>query len=265
MSITFFVGYIFVLLLTGSELILRHFETQPQIISFFDLQATQDQVSQTAEILRSKPYVKEVNVVSKEEALEVYQEDNKKDPLLLELVTAEILPASIEVSAYDITSLNDIEKDLINAPGISEVLYQRDVVESFAKWTRSIRIVGIGAITILSFTSILIIIVITGMKVSAKRSAIKIMRLIGATKWYIKSPFILEGAWYGALGSVVGWALSYTLLLYATPWLLDFLGDIKLLPVPPAFMAMLLGGGTCIGIIFGAFASLIAVQRLLRR
>ena len=264
LTISFFLGYLFTLLIIGSEMVLRHFETQPQITAFFDLQATQEQIALISNQLEQKPYIKKVNTISKDQALEIYRQDNQDDPLLLELVTADILPASLEISAQDITYLDTISDDLKQFDEIDEVLFQKDVIASFGKWTKSLRIVGISIVAILTFTSILITTVIIGMKINSKRTAIRIMRLVGATRWYIKSPFILEGACYGFFGSLFGWLGAYTLLLYSTPWLLDFMGNISILPVEPLFMLMVLGIGSPIGIMLGSLASLIAVQRLLK-
>lgn len=264
LTITFFVGYVFTLLITGSEVVLRYFETQPQITAFFQVDAEPELVEVARRQLEQREYVKEVKIVSKEEALLIYQEDNKDDPLLLQLVTADILPASIEVSAQSIAALEQVELDLQKLDGIDEVVYQRDVVASLGKWTSSLRYIGLAIVGLLGITSILIIMVITGMKISAKRNAIKVMQLIGASKWYIKAPFFFEGVYYGLFGAVFGWVFTYIGLLYITPWLMKFFVGIPLLPVPIELMLIILGGGSLIGILIGGFSSLISSQRLLR-
>lgn len=264
LSITFFVTYIFAMMMIGSEMVLQYFETQPQITAFFETNADPSQVTTAEQVMSEKPYVQEIRVISKEEALQIYQEDNKEDPVLLQLVTADILPASIEVSGNDINSLQLIERDLQALEGIDEVIYQKEVVETLSNWTRSVRTVGAAMVGLLVFTSILVIMVITSMKVSMRRNAIKIMRLIGASGWYIKGPFLFEGMYYGIIGALIGWVFVYVLLLYATPWLLEFLGDIQLLPVPIEYMLAFLGVGVLSGIIIGGFASLFASGRYIK-
>lgn len=264
LTITFFISYVFVMLMVGSEFVLRYFETQPQITGFFRADTSEEAVTQAEASIKQLSYVKDINVISKEEALQIYQEDNKDDPLLLQLVTADILPASIEVSATDIAALPQIEEELKQIPEIEEVIYQRDIVESLAKWTRALRLVGISLISLLVITSVFVIIVITGMKVASKRTAIRVMQLIGASRWYIKAPFFFEGVYYGILGAVLGWIGTYILSLYLTPWLLQFLRDIPIVPVPTVFMLGLLGSGVLSGIIIGGLASLFSSQRLLK-
>lgn len=265
LSITFFVAYAFSLFILGTEQILRYFETRPQIIAFFELDASQEQLTTAQQTMEQKSYVEDVDLVDKEEALEIYQETNKEDPLLLELVTADILPASIEVSGVDINSLSVIQKDLESLSGIDEVIYQKDVIDELTTWTSSVRWIGVGGLVVLGITSLLTIMIITGMKSANRRGAINIMRIIGASKWYVKSPFVYEGMIYGLTGSFIGWGLMTTALLYTTPWLKEFLGAVPLLPVPIEILLIQLGIGSVIGIIFGSLASSIAVSRVMKR
>lgn len=265
LAITFFVGYTFSLFLFSSEQLLRYFETRPQITAFFKLDTTELTVQQLSQQMKEKPYVAQVTVITKEKALEIYREDNKKDPLLLELVTADILPASIEVQGKDVAALDQIKTDLSKATGVDEVVYQQDVIEGLQKWTKSLRYIGITSVSILAFTSFIIVVIISGMKVALKKRAIQIMRLLGATKWYVEAPFIYEGIVYGIVGSLLGWGGMYIGLLYITPWLHSFLGSVPLLPIPTEVLTIQLAAGTGIGILLGALASSFAAKRMMRK
>ncbi len=264
-ALTFFVAYVFTFFLYGAEQVLRYFETRPQITAFFKLDTDTNTIQSIATSMKEKPYVSGVSLISKDQALEIYRQDNEKDPLLLELVTADILPASIEVSSKEVGNLSDIEKDLEKFPGVEEVVYQKDVVNTLQSWTNSVRNIGFAAILLLSATSILLIIVVTGMKVVTRRKAIQIMRILGASRWYVNAPFIYEGVLYGIVGSLFGWGAAYVGLLYVTPWLQGFLGSVPLLPLPTEFLVIQLSLGTAVGIIFGALASAFATLRMMRR
>jgi len=265
LSFTFFVAYSFSFFLVGSEVVLSFFETRPQVIAFFEIEANNSEINEIGKSMQEKDYVSGVELVSKEEALSIYQAENKDDPLLLELVTAQILPASIEVSGNTIEDLPRIKKDLDEFDNVDEVILQQDVLDSLSSWTTSMRFVGLVSVALLSFISLLIMVVVIGMKVVAKRPAIAIMRLIGATKWFIKSPFVFEGMIYGVVSSLIGWGLSYVGLLYITPWLKEFLGTIPVFPIPQAFYAFQISIGSLLGILLGAFAGSIAVGRLIKK
>lgn len=264
-TLTCFVAYAFSLMILGAQTVLSYFETQPQVIAFFNLSTPTDQISTLEQTMKTKSYVEKVDVVSKEEALELYREDKQDDPLLLELVSAEILPASIEVSGKTVEDLEQIRTDLDGAPGVEEVVFQRDIIESLGTWTTSLRYIGLGVSVLLALTSFLIVTVVIGIKITAKRSTIYVMRIIGATRWYIKRPFMVEGLLYGLIGSVIGWSIMYGCLLYLTPWLQEFLSPAPLFPIHWSVLVVQFVGGTAIAMIIGMFASLTASQRLIRK
>jgi cell division protein FtsX len=102
------------------------------------------------------------------------------------------------------------------------------------------------------------------MKVATKKISLKIMPMLGASKWFIAAPLFFEGVLYGLIGSLLGWTVMYALLLYLTPWLKDFLGSINLLPVPTSVFAMQLSIGTLIAMTLGGLAGIFAVKRIIK-
>lgn len=264
-TVTFFVGYIFSLFLFGTDTILKFFETRPQVIAFFEIQTASEDVNKVAQTMRDKSYVSEVNIVSKQQALDFYKQDHKDNPLLLELVTADILPASIEVSGRDVDSLSRIQEDLKSVKGIEDVVFQEDIVSNIQQWTTAVRAIGLVATSVLIMVSFLVIMTLMSMKISAKRNAIAVMKIIGATHWYISGPFVFEGMLYGLMGSLLGWGMMYGILLYATPWLKSFLGVIVQFPLPWQFFAVQMGAGTLAALFLGGFASAMAARRMLKR
>jgi cell division transport system permease protein len=265
MTITFFVANTFGLTLLGANQVLKFFETRPQVIAFFQLQADDATINQVSQDLKAKSYVADVKTVSKAQALELYRKDNKDNPLLLELVTADILPASLEVSAKQAADLPQIKKDLEQAKSVEEVVFQDEVLSSLLQWTNSIRLVGIFIVAVLAVTSFLTVVVLVSMKTVTRKSAVSIMQIIGATHWYILAPFVFEGIIYGLIGAVFGSGLMYAALLYATPWFESFLNGIVSFPVPYQVLLIQFGISLGIGLLLGASASWVAARRLLRR
>jgi len=263
MTLTFFIITVFTLLAAGSQAILSYFETRPQVTAFFEDQVTLEQIDLLKAKLAETEKIKEIKYISKEEALAIYREQNKDDPLLLEMVTANILPASLEVSTTSIAYLGEIAEILRQEPGVEEVIFQQDVVEALHKWTTNIRRIGAVLAIAFSSTALLTILVIIGMKVAMRKEEVEIMGLIGASRGFIRAPFIFEGIFYGVLGAFVAWGICYLFLLYATPFLVGFLAGIPILPVPILFMLAILGGEILLGIFIGTLGSFIAVRRYL--
>ncbi|NCO12031.1 MAG: hypothetical protein COZ34_01230 [Candidatus Pacebacteria bacterium CG_4_10_14_3_um_filter_34_15] len=263
-AVTFFVGFSFSLFVIGASKVLQHFETRPQIIAFFELETPITDIEKTAEKIRAKPYVESAKIITQDDALKLYQEENKNDPLLLELVTADILPASIEVSGRNIESLINIKNDFDEFNQVEDVVFQEDVVSILSKWINTAEIIGISATSILALISFLIIMIVIAMKATAQKKSITVMRILGATKGYIKIPFMYEGMIYGLVGATIGWLVTFSILLYLTPSINEVLGEIKLLPIPIEFYIIHGTIGILSGVFLGGYASLVAIQRLIR-
>jgi len=264
MSLTSLVASIFVLLTLGSMALLRYFETRPQVTAFLKDEMGVEQAMGLKSKIEAIEDVREVKYVSKEEALSIYREQNKDDPLLLEMVTANILPASLEVSTNNLESLKKVAEVLKSEKGVEEVVFQEDVIGALSQWTGAVRKIGAGMIFFLGSVSLLVVLIIISMKIALRKEEIEVLRLVGAGSFYVSWPFILEGIIYGVLGAILGWGVSYLLLLYFTPFLESFLTGIPLLPVSPLVMLTVLGGEILVGSLLGAGGSLLAVKRYLK-
>jgi len=261
MSLTFFIISVFIILAAGSESLLRFLESRPQLTAFLK----DDLKPQQTELLKSQiealADVQKVKFVSKEEALAIYREENKDNPLLLEMVTAKILPASLEISTKNLSSLPEIARILKEDPAVEEVLFQEDVVSTLEKWTSSLRKVGAVLVIFLIAISIITVLIVVGMKISLKKEEIEILLLLGATRGYVRSPFVIEGIIYGLFSAFISWGISYLVFLYATPFLVDFLAGIPLLPIPLIFMIEVWAALSVLGTIVGGVGSFFAVRR----
>lgn len=264
MTLTFLFISFFTFLLFGSSKAISYFESRPQVTAFFKNEVKQADIDNLKNELMATNKVASAKFVSKQDALKIYQEQNKNDPLLLELVTADILPASLEISTIKIENLSEINKQLSDSPLVSEVIFQKDVVSVLTSWTNALRSIGLGLVIVLSMVSIFIMVIIIGVKISQKREDIEIMRLIGAGGWYIRWPFIFEGISYGTAGAILGWLISAGALWYATPMLSSFLKGMPIFPIPLSFFFGLLGAEILAAIILGTLASFLAVLRYLK-
>jgi len=266
MTMTLFMACAFFLIAAGSQAVLQYFETRPQVNAFFK----RDVVPDTAKIaaikanLNATGHAKDVKFVSKEEALTIYKDLNKNDPLLLEAVTADMLPASIEVSATDPKYLKDLAEILKKEEGIDDVRFAEDIISALSVWTNSVRIIGLSLVGANIFIAFTIIILIVGTKVANRREEILLLQLTGATPGFISAPFVWEGVIYGVLGGFISWGIAYLILLYSMGFLVGFLAGIPILPPPILFMLEVLLGNMLLGSVIGAFGGWLAVKRFLK-
>lgn len=273
MFLTILVSGVFFLISLVSALTLQYFESKPQIIVFFKDTIASEEINSMRSNLEQTGKISEITYVSKDEALQIYQEQNKNDPLLLEMVTADILPASLEVSTTDPKYLQDLIPLIEGNSNVQEVIYQKDVVDKLLTWTGAIRLVGGVLAGLLIVDSLLIITTIIGMKIAMRREEVEILKLVGASPWYIRAPFLWEGGFYGLVGSFVSWGIITGVIVWFRPLLLSFLGTIPLInatlsnPTDPLFLVSMFSFGGALlflGFFLGCIGSWFAVSRYLK-
>ncbi len=260
-SLSFFIVTLLVLVNLGLNQVLHYFESKPQVIAFFQNNTTQEEIQNLQHKIQATGVVKDITYISQEQALNLYRQQNQDNPLLLEITTPEMFPASLEVSTYRLEDLEKVVALMRQEPKVEDIAYQQDVIQFLQKWTQGLRLGGLAVAGIFLFVSLVTITVIIGLKIAARKEEINLLSLLGATSWYIKAPFILEGIIYGLLGSLFGWGLTYLGLLYLTPNLTSFFQDIPLLPVPLMTMLQVLGLQLFLGTLLGWLSALIAARR----
>jgi cell division transport system permease protein len=264
MFVTFLTLLLFILLALGSQKILQHYESKPQAIAFFKDATQESDIIAIQKALQSTGKVNSLKYISKEEALQIYREKNKDEPVLLELVTANILPTSLEISTFQPNDLEQIANLLEKEPVVDQVIYPRDVIQAITNATSIVRAVGSAAVGFLILFAFLVILMIIGFKIRIKRNEIEIMKLLGASSWFIRAPFLLEGIAYGVAGAFMAWAFSYALIWYLTPFIEGNITEVKLLPVSPLIMLALLGITLLVAVLIGVLGSYGAVRRYLK-
>lgn len=269
---------VFLLLAASSSAILTYFESKPQLTVFFKDEKDKDSIDLLVGKLQTTGKMASYQYISKDQALAIYREQNKNDPLLLEMVTADILPASLEITATSPHYLSELADTVKGEKGIDEVVFQKDVVDVLISWTSTIRKIGIVFIILLLLATLFILLTSIGMKIALKKDEIEILQLVGATSFYIKRPFILEGVTYGLIGAFTSTLLLTILILYLRPFITSFLRGIPSLnlftyqdfvvtiwPPTPLFFTLFWVTILSCGILIGFFGSLLAVSRYIKR
>jgi cell division transport system permease protein len=274
LSLTFFVATLLSVLVYSSSKVLNYFETRPQVIAFLKDEATTETISALQHKLSADSRVKEVRYVTKEEALSIYKKATADNPLLGELVSPSIFPASLEFSVVDLSHTEEVLKEIKSEAIVESVGFTaslggektlQDVVGRLEKITWYIRIGGsifVGTLGIASFTVLLVII---SMRMAMRKEEIEILGLIGATPGFIRSPIILEAVIYSIIGVFVGWISTFILILYLAPTLVSYFGQIPILPKGAGGIFILFGiilmGEFIMGNLLALVGSLIAVSR----
>lgn len=266
MFLTFLTLSLFMIMAFGSQQILRFYESKPQAIAFFKDGTTNTDINAIKNALTQTDKITSFKYVSKDEALQIYKQRNKGNPMLLELVTANILPASLEISTKSPDDLKFVAEIVKKEPVVEEVVFPEDVVASLTQATGLIRMVGVAVVGFLIAFSTLIIVMIIGFKIRIKRDEIDTVKLLGATNWFIRLPFLLEGIIYACCGAILGFIVSLLVFWYFEPILRANLGEAiqSILPLPWMFIGELFLVEIIVAILVGGLGSVIAVRRYLR-
>ena len=264
MALTFFVTSIFILAAMGSNEVLDYFEKKPQVTAFFKDTATENYILQVKENLEKTGKSSEVRFISKSQALEIYRKQNITEPELLEFVTADILPASLQVSAKDISHLTELARVLGNDSQVEKVIFQKDVVEALQSWTKNVRLVGIGLIIFLGFISTLIVLAVISMNIASFGKEIEIMKLVGASSWYVRWPFLLDGIIFGVSASLISTTVLFLLLPTISSWSQTLFTGIDVFSFSKQAVLNLWAITTGLGMALGAFGSSVAIYKHLK-
>lgn len=277
LALTFLVSTLLVVTIYSSDKILNYFETRPQIIAFLKEEAEQSEIDSLMQSLQEDSRIKSVSFVTKEEAAEIYREATADNPLLGELVSPSIFPASIEFSVINLELVEQMISEVQGQEIVEEVGFTAsldngdalgDALQRLRSVTSYIRIAGLVAVAILSLTSFLVLMVIVGMRITTKKKEIDSLNLIGATPWFIRAPIILEAITYSLIGVFAGWLAAVVVLLYLTPSIVGYFGPIDVIPKDVTQFFLLLGAIFAVEILIALFialmGSMVAVSRSLR-
>ena len=274
LAVSFFVTTIIAVLIYSSSQILNYFETRPQVIVFLKNDAQGAPISELRGRLEKDERVKDVKFVSKEDALQIYKNATSDNPLLGQLVSPSIFPASLEFSLKDLNTaaeiIDQVKKDsIVDSVGFTASLGNdstlKDVIGRLTRVTLYIRIGGIVLASVLAFTSFFVLTVLISMRISTRKGDIDTLKLMGATYGFISGPILLESIIYVCMGILIGWLLGLILILYATPSVISYFGGIAVLPKQGvAFFGLnlaILGIEFAVGLVIAIAGGLIAVSR----
>ncbi len=240
---------------------------------------TESQRNQLMDQLEQLPNVKGVTYVSKEEALKRYRADNANKQSLLQAIseTGNPLPASISIDPVDPGRIQVI-KDFLDQPankalqdpqaGTSYSGERKVAIDNITHATTILQRVGIAAVALFAVISVLIIFNTIQMAIFNRRDELTIMRLLGATTWYIRGPFVVESITHGIIAALVSIGFIHAVFVTASSALqASSLGLLDISYSSQYFSDnfwRLLTLQLIIGIVIGAVSSIIATRRYLK-
>ena len=197
MVITFFLLGIFIYVIVFSQTALRYLEDEAQVTVFFKDEFVENSILDLQKEIEQDPRISGVKYVSKEDALRIFKEINQDEPILLESISASILPASLEIKTKDLSDLNTVALELSEKEGVEEIRYFEDVISEFKYWSRVTYIIGFVLVAVFITISYSVIVAMLRTTISSRGIEMEIMKLVGASNNYVKKPFTYQGMFFG--------------------------------------------------------------------
>lgn len=193
-------------------LILEHnisiWSEQPQLEAFCYEDLDDAQVDQIEEAIKRISEIKEYEKVDKEQALEKMHEKLGENAAILDGYGAEIFPVSFIIKLKDVETSRKVVSKLEKISGIQKVSYSQDTIEVLSRISHWVKLGSSLMVIIFLTVSVFIIANTIKLTVFARRKEINIMKYIGATDWFIRWPFIVEGVIISLIGAVLAFIIS---------------------------------------------------------
>ncbi len=241
----------FLILVSSLNLAIEGLESRMDIQAFLTDNAEPSQILTLEAKLRRMDDVKQVNFISKDDAMTRLRQQLADRPDLLDAMVGNPLPASLEVRVGDPRRLATVASTLEDEKLVSDVVFKRDTVGRLLKLTTFLRRGGLAATLLMGLISLFVIVNTVRVAVFSRRDEIEIMQLVGAGDWFVRLPYILEGMLAGLLGGVVSalvMSLAYRPVVDQLRSLVSFLP----LALNPHFLTTLVVSVIALGVVIGA-------------
>lgn len=239
-------------------------ESQVQVTVYLQDSLKEVEMREIGTRITKLPGVTRVTFVSKEEAMGRFKQRlGAQQGLLAELGEANPLPNSFEVKVDRPDRVKPVALAVAQLKGIEAARYGQEVVEQLFSLTRMVRIFGVVLIIFLGLAALFIIVNTIRLTVFARRREIGIMKYVGATDWFIRWPFIIEGVLLGSLGACISALLLTQFYSIVTGHVYGSLAFLPLLPQYP-FLGYVNAFLLFTGIGIGVLGSLISVKKFLK-
>ena len=240
------------------------FESELEIAVFIDMETTSEQVQELKSKVENLPGVASATLVTKEQALSEFGDSmgGQEGDLLTDLGGTNPFPDKLTVKAVEPQLVSSLAQDIEKLPHVETVRYGQDFVDKLLEFTKWLRWIGLGVIAAFATAAVLLISINIKMIVFSRRREIQIMRLVGASKSFIRWPFLLQGMLVGLVGGL----LAAGLVGFAYQWLAEYLTTtLTFLPVVQSTQLywQVLGGILGIGMSIGVIGSAISVHKFL--
>jgi cell division transport system permease protein len=251
-------GIYFIISLNASRVV-QLIRDRVEVEAFCEEPFNRQRMVEIQEQLLTMKEVERVQFVSKEEAARVFKEEFGED--IADVLDFNPLPPSFKIFVKDeykhSATMGEIVGRIKELKGIDDVIYRKDVVDFLDRRIAVANVIGLGLGLLIGISAVFLVSNTIRLAIYAKRKIIQTMKLVGATRWFIRLPFLLEGTIQGLLGGLVAAGAIYWILAIIARWVSAELAQF--IRVDMTFYAVIVACGVALGL----FGSVISVRRFI--
>jgi cell division transport system permease protein len=253
----------FLIIFLNLQTCLDKWNNQIQVTAYLADKITPEELILIKQKTRSFHEVKKLSFISKEEALSFFKDTFPGQKQVLEGLKKNPLPASINIQLKDgyhsPDKVRNFALQVKNIPGVDEVEYGQSWIEGYASFLNFIKLTTLTLGVVILLATVFIISNTIKLTVYARKEEIEIMRLVGATNLFIKTPFFIEGILQGFLGAFTALVTLHICHYLFSNWIVQSsylpLQSIQISYLPPHYLVFITAGGMLTGFL-GSFFSL---------
>lgn len=259
----FILGFFSIVILNLNKMA-NTLESQVQISVYLKDDLSQEEIDETKETLSKIEGLQDIKFTTREEAMKNFKERLGDQQFLLDaLDDTNPLPDSFSLTVTSPQQVKTIADTAAALDSVESASYSQDIINHLFNLTHLIRLIGIALIILLTGAAIFIISNTIRLTVFARRKEIAIMKYVGATDWFIRWPFLLEGICLGFIGGGLATIFLYIVYNQVTQEIYEAMAFFPLIPQHP-FINYISLAILVAGIIIGALGSTISLKRFLK-
>jgi cell division transport system permease protein len=231
---------------------------------FMVVDATSRQIEDVRKAVEEDPQIKDYRYLDKQAAYEAFKQIFRKDPDLIRNVEPENLPTSFRIVPEKAEFTNAIKRRFEPLAGVESVETPGDALRGLLSATNTARYIFFGLSVVLLVSSLFLIVNTIRLATFARRREIEVMKLVGASNWFVRVPFMAEGLVQGLIGAALAVGVVGALKLGFDSWFDSPRGFFKEFYVTTGDALSIAVYVVVLGVLIGLFGSLIGLRRFLR-
>lgn len=254
------------MLMVNINMFIGSVEDQNVIMVFVEDEATEEQTKALGESIKAQDNVSKCTFISRESSFEQLKNDMGDSSVLFEGLDSNPLPDAYEVVLEDQELFDETVESLAKLENVLHIRENRQLAAKLSGLRNTVSYVSIGIISLLLIVSLFIVSNTIRITMDSRRLEINIMKSVGATRWFIRWPFMVEGMMLGVISGVLALLAVWAIYAAVSRSLVSMLSGLGMTGVAPfgKYALILLAVFLGLGLVAGAFGSAVSITRYLR-